>query len=217
MTRKIIGAAFVSLDGVMQAPGAPEEDRSGGFEYGGWLAEYGDEVIEEAIGGLFDAPFDLLLGRRTYDIFAAYWPYQKDPIADAFNPATKYVATHRPDTLIWQNTQWLGEDIVAALRRLSQEDGPDLLIQGSSELIQTLLANGLIDEIRLMIFPLLLGKGKRLFGDGAMPAAFKLVKSQATTTGVIMTTYERGGEVKVGSFATEKPSEAELERRKNWK
>lgn len=166
---------------------------------------------------LFSKPFDLLLGRRTYDIFAAYWPYQKDAIADAFNPATKYVATHRPDSLGWQNTQWLGPDIVAALRQLSQEDGPDLLIQGSGELIRTLLANGLIDEIRLMIFPLLLGKGKRLFGDDAVPAAFRLVKSQASSTGVVMATYERGGEIKVGSFATEKPSEAELERRRNWK
>ena len=127
------------------------------------------------------------------------------------------MATHRPDSLTWQNTQWLGEDIVATLRHLKQEDGPDLLIQGSGNLIQTLLANGLIDEIRLMIFPLLLGKGKRLFGDDAMPAAFKLTKSQTSSTGVIMATYERDGEIKTGSFATEKPSEAELERRKNWK
>ncbi|TIW79813.1 MAG: dihydrofolate reductase, partial [Mesorhizobium sp.] len=166
---------------------------------------------------LFSKPFALLLGRRTYDIFAAYWPYQKDPIADAFNPATKYVATHRPDTLAWQNTHALGPDIIAALRRLRQEDGPDLLIQGSGNLIQTLLANGLIDEIRLMTFPLLLGKGKRLFGDAAMPAAFKLVKSQASTTGVIMATYERAGEIEVGSFVTGEPSDAELERRRNWK
>lgn len=215
--RKIIAATFVSLDGVMQAPGGPEEDPVGGFDFGGWTFHYFDEVAGVAMEELFSKPFDLLLGRRTYDIFAAYWPYQKDPIADAFNPATKYVATHRPDTLTWQNTQSLGPDIVATLRGLSQEDGPDLLIQGSGNLIQTLLANGLIDEIRLMIFPLLLGKGKRLFGDGAMPAAFKLVKSQASSTGVIMATYERSGEIKVGSFATEKPSDAELERRKNWK
>lgn len=215
--RKIIAATFVSLDGVMQAPGGPEEDPVGGFTFGGWTFHYFDEIAGAAMEDLFSKPFDLLLGRRTYDIFAAYWPYQKDTIADAFNPATKYVATHRPDSLGWQNTQWLGPDIVAALRRLSQEDGPDLLIQGSGELIRTLLANGLIDEIRLMIFPLLLGKGKRLFGDDAVPAAFRLVKSQASSTGVVMATYERGGEIKVGSFATEKPSEAELERRRNWK
>ena len=215
--RKIIAATFVSLDGVMQAPGGPEEDPVGGFKFGGWTFHYFDEVAGTAMEELFSKPFDLLLGRRTYDIFAAYWPYQKDPIADAFNPATKYVATHRPDTLTWQNTQSLGPDVVARLKELKQEEGPDLLIQGSGNLIQTLLANGLIDEIRLMIFPLLLGKGKRLFGDGAMPAAFKLAKLQASTTGVIMATYERGGEIKTGSFAMERPSEVELERRKNWK
>ncbi|TPK65450.1 dihydrofolate reductase [Mesorhizobium sp. B2-4-19] len=215
--RKIIAATFVSLDGVMQAPGGPEEDPVGGFKFGGWTFHYFDEVGGAAMDELFSKPFALLLGRRTYDIFAAYWPYQKDPIADAFNPATKYVATHRPDTLTWQNTQWLGEDIVAALRRLKQEDGPDLLIQGSADLIQTLLANGLIDEIRLMIFPLLLGKGKRLFGDDAMPAAFKLMKSQTSSNGVIIATYERAGEIEVGSFVTGEPSDAELERRRNWK
>ncbi|MFD2053361.1 dihydrofolate reductase family protein [Mesorhizobium calcicola] len=215
--RKIIAATFVSLDGVMQAPGGPEEDPVGGFKFGGWTFHYWDEVGGAAMDELFSKPFALLLGRRTYDIFAAYWPYQKDPIADAFNPATKYVATHRPDTLTWQNTQWLGEDIVAALRRLSQEDGPDLLIQGSADLIQTLLANGLIDEIRLMIFPLVLGKGKRLFGDDAMPAAFRLVKSQTSSTGVVIASYERAGEIEVGSFVTGEPSDAELERRKNWK
>ncbi|AZO74304.1 MAG: dihydrofolate reductase [Mesorhizobium sp.] len=215
--RKIIAATFVSLDGVMQAPGGPEEDPVGGFKFGGWTFHYFDEVAGAGLDELFSKPFALLLGRRTYDIFAAYWPYQKDPIADAFNPATKYVATHRPDSLTWQNTQSLGPDVVARLRELKQEDGPDLLIQGSGNLIQTLLANGLIDEIRLMTFPLLLGKGKRLFGDDAMPAAFKLVRSQATSTGVVMATYERGGEIRTGSFAHQEPSEAELERRKNWK
>ncbi|TPM95132.1 dihydrofolate reductase family protein [Mesorhizobium sp. B2-1-3A] len=215
--RKIIAATFVSLDGVMQAPGGPEEDPVGGFKFGGWTFHYFDEVGGAAMEELFSKPFALLLGRRTYDIFAAYWPYQKDPIADAFNPATKYVATHRPDTLTWQNTQPLGPDIVAALRRLKQEDGPDLLIQGSGNLIQTLLANGLIDEIRLMIFPLLLGKGKRLFGDDAMPAAFRLARSRTSSTGVIIATYERSGEIEVGSFVTGEPSDAELERRRNWK
>ncbi|MDX8433207.1 dihydrofolate reductase family protein [Mesorhizobium abyssinicae] len=215
--RKIIAATFVSLDGVMQAPGGPEEDPVGGFKFGGWTFHYFDEVAGVAMEELFSKPFALLLGRRTYDIFAAYWPYQKDQIADAFNPATKYVATHRPDSLTWENTEPLGSDVVARLRQLKQEDGPDLLIQGSGNLIQTLLANGLIDEIKLMTFPMLLGKGKRLFGDNAMPAAFKLVKSQATTTGVIMATYERGGEIRTGSFAQDKPSDAELERRRNWK
>jgi dihydrofolate reductase len=215
--RKIIAATFVSLDGVMQAPGGPEEDPVGGFRFGGWTFHYFDEVAGTAMEDLFSRPFALLLGRRTYDIFAAHWPYQHDAIADVFNPAVKYVATHRPDSLTWQNTQSLGTDIIARLKEIKQEDGPDLLIQGSGNLIQTLLANGLIDEIRLMIFPLLLGKGKRLFADSAMPAAFKLVKSQASTTGVVMATYERGGEIRTGSFAQQEPSQAELERRKNWK
>lgn len=216
--RKIIAATFVSLDGVMQAPGGPQEDPVGGFKFGGRTFHYWDDVMGAAMGETFSKPFALLLGRKTYDIFAAHWPYQKnDPIADSFNAVTKYVATHRPDTLSWQNSQPLGSDVVATLRRMKQEDGPDLLIQGSSELIQTLLANDLIDEISLLIFPLVLGKGKKLFGSGAMPAAFKLTRSQASTTGVLMASYERSGEIKTGSFAPEQPSEAEIERRKNWK
>ncbi|MER8733651.1 MULTISPECIES: dihydrofolate reductase family protein [unclassified Mesorhizobium] len=216
--RKIIAATFVSLDGVMQAPGGPQEDPVGGFKFGGWTFHYWDDVMRAAMGETFSKPFALLLGRKTYDIFAAHWPYQKnDPIADSFNAVTKYVATHRPDSLSWQNSQPLGSDVVATLRRMKQEDGPDLLIQGSSELIQTLLANDLIDEISLLIFPLVLGKGKKLFGSGTIPAAFKLTRSQASTTGVIMASYERSGEIKTGSFATEQPSEAEIERRKNWK
>ncbi|MER8382235.1 dihydrofolate reductase family protein [Mesorhizobium sp. M0142] len=216
--RKIIAATFVSLDGVMQAPGGPHEDPVGGFKFGGWTFHYWDDVMGAAMGETFSKPFALLLGRKTYDIFAAHWPYQKnDPIADSFNAVTKYVATHRPDTLSWQNSQPLGSDVVATLRRMKQEDGPDLLIQGSSELIQTLLANDLIDEISLLIFPLVLGKGKKLFGSGTIPAAFKLTRSQASTTGVIIASYERSGEIKTGSFATEQPSEAEIERRKNWK
>ncbi|MET3577063.1 dihydrofolate reductase [Mesorhizobium robiniae] len=216
--RKITASTFVSLDGVMQAPGGPEEDPVGGFEFGGWTFHYWDEVMGAAMDETFSKPFALLLGRRTYDIFAAYWPYQQSGlIADSFNAATKYVATHRPDSLTWQNSQSLGDNVVATLRQLKQEAGPDLLIQGSSELIQTLLANGLIDEITLLIFPLVLGKGKRLFGNDALPAAFQLTKSLASSTGVIMARYERGGEIKTGSFAQEQPSEAEIERRKNWK
>ena len=197
----------------MQAPGGPEEDPTCGFDFGGWTFHYFDEVAGAAMDELFSKPFALLLGRRTYDIFAAYWPYQKDPIAVAFNPATKYVATHRPDTLAWQNTQSLGPDIAATLRRLKQEDGPDLLIQGSGNLIQTLLAKGLIDEIRLMIFPLLLGKGKRLFGAGTPPEALKLTKHDVSTTGVMMATYEPAGKIPLGSFMIAEPSAPELKRR----
>jgi dihydrofolate reductase len=216
--RKIIAATFVSLDGVMQAPGGPEEDPTGGFKFGGWTFHYWDDVMGAFMGETFSKPFALLLGRKTYDIFAAHWPYQNnDPIADSFNAVTKYVATHGHDTLSWQNSQSLGSDVVAGLRKLKQEDGPDLLIQGSSELIQTLLANDLIDQISLLIFPLVLGGGKRLFGDGSMPAAFRLTSSNASTTGVIMATYERSGEIRTGSFAQKQPSEAEIERRRTWR
>jgi dihydrofolate reductase len=170
--------------------------------------------------------FDLLLGRKTYDIFAAHWPYAEtdrtedafdelnSDIAATFNRITKYVATHRPDSLTWQNSEALGADVVARLHALKQEDGPNLLIQGSSALIQTLLANDLIDEFRLSIFPLLLGKGKRLFGEGTQPRGLKLTKWTATPNGVLIATYERAGAVATGSFAMETPTEAELERRK---
>jgi dihydrofolate reductase len=213
--RKIKAATFVSLDGVMQAPGGPQEDTAGGFKYGGWTFHYWDDVMGKVMDDAFSKPFDLLLGRRTYDIFAAHWPHapEEDPIAKTFNAVTKYVATHSPDTLAWQNSVSLGTDVVATLRKLKREDGPDLLIQGSSELIQTLLAADLIDEITLLVFPLTLGAGKRLFGSGAMPAALKLVSSQASSTGVIMATYVRSGEIRTGSFALEEPSEAEVERR----
>jgi dihydrofolate reductase len=216
--RKIIAATFVSLDGVMQAPGGPQEDPAGGFKFGGWTFHYWDDAMGAFMGETFSKPYALLLGRKTYDIFAAHWPHQKDdPIAESFNAVTKYVATHRPDSLSWHNSQSLGPDAVATLRKLKTEDGPDLLLQGSSDLIQTLLAHDLIDEISLLIFPLVLGKGKRLFGEGTMPAAFKLTRSQASSTGVIMASYERSGEIKVGSFAPEKLSEAEVERRKDLK
>lgn len=224
--RKIIAAAFVSLDGVMQAPGGPEEDPTGGFKFGGWTAPYWDDAIGAAIGEGFSTPYDLLLGRRTYDIFAAHWPYiETDPskssfdaltaeIAETFNRITKYVATHEPETLTWQNSEALGRDVIAAVDRLKRGDGPVLMIQGSSELIQQLLAADLIDEFRLLIYPLVLSKGKRLFGEGTIPAAFKLTRSSASPSGVLIASYERAGDIKSGSFAMETPTEAELERRK---
>ena len=223
--RKIVASAFVSLDGIMQAPGGPEEDPTGGFEHGGWSTTLWDSGTEAAMGELFSAPLDLVLGRRTYDIFAAHWPYvETDPalssfdklnadIAALFNRITKYVATHSPDTLAWRNTEWLGNDVVARLRDLKREDGPMLLVQGSSVLIQELLAADLIDEVRLLIYPLVLGRGKRFFGAGAKPAAFRLAGSSTSPNGVLITRYERAGEVKTGSFGMETPTAAELERR----
>ncbi|MBC2886234.1 dihydrofolate reductase [Ochrobactrum sp. CM-21-5] len=225
--RRIIVGTFLSLDGVMQAPGGPEEDRSGQFKYGGWTVPYWDDALANAMEENFSKPFDLLLGRRTYDIFAAYWPYietdqnaadydhGESGIARLFNDATKYVATHSPETLNWQNSRELGDNIVAKLREVKQSDGPDLMVQGSSELVQQLLANDLVDELRLLIYPVILGPGKRLFADNAAPAAFRLVNSIASPSGVVVARYQRSGDITTGSFAMDNPGEEEIERRKN--
>ena len=215
--RRIVVATFVSLDGVMQAPGGPQEDPTGGFTLGGWTAPHFDAALGAAMGEIFGRPFDLLLGRKTYDIFAGHWPYVTDPsnpIAAAFNQVTKYVASRSKPKLTWQNSQLLGDDVVAALRKLKSGDGPDLLVQGSSELLQTLWKNNLVDEFSMLIFPLVLGKGKRLFGDGAIPAGLKLVKSRSYPTGVIVANYTPDGAVKTGDFGLAEPSAAELERRR---
>jgi len=205
--RKVIVAAFVSLDGVMQAPGGPQEDTVGGFRHGGWVAGYWDDALDRSIGEDFRQPFDLLMGRRTYDIFAAYWPpVGEDPsspnhaIGAAFNKAVKHVATHRPESLDWAGSRGLGEDVAGAVRDLKAGDGPPLLTQGSSELVHQLLAAGLVDELRLQTFPILLGKGKRLFDDSTDPAGFEIEKSAVTPKGVVIATYRRAGEVKTGDF-----------------
>jgi len=216
--RRIIVSTFTSLDGVMQAPGGPQEDPIGGFAFGGWTFPHFDPALGAAMGEIFGRPFDLLLGRKTYDIFAAHWPYvadPNDPIAGLFNKVTKYVASRSSPALIWQNSRLLGRDIVAALKKLKGEDGPDLLVQGSSDLLQTLWKHGLIDELCVLTFPLVLGKGKRLFGDGTVPAGLRLTKSKSYPTGVIVATYQPDGAVKTGTFAADKPSAAELERRRN--
>ncbi|MBV8685710.1 MAG: dihydrofolate reductase [Alphaproteobacteria bacterium] len=212
--RRIIGSAFVSLDGVMQAPGAPEEDRSGGFALGGWMAGYFDAAVGERIEALFDGPFDLLLGRRTYDIFAAYWPFARGDnasIGRRFDSAAKYVLTRGDGELSWENSRRLpGLD---ALAEVKGGDGPPLLIQGSATLYPQLLAAGLVDRLVVMTFPVLLGGGKRLFGDGTPPRSMRMVEHQVTPTGTVIAAYEPGGEVVPGSFATEPPSPAELHRR----
>lgn len=216
--RKIIAAAFVSIDGVMQAPGGPEEDPTGGFHFGGWQAPHFDEELGKAVEDYFSEPFDLLLGRKTYDIFAAHWPYapEGDPIGTLFDGITKYVATRNPDlTLDWKGSVSLGSDVISRLGALKQEDGPNLLIQGSSDLIQSLLSNGLIDDFRLMISPVVLGKGKRLFGAGASPSGMKLVSCHATPAGVVVLKYLPDGEVPTGSFEFDTPTDAELARRRN--
>jgi dihydrofolate reductase len=214
--RKIIVATFTSLDGIMQAPGGPQEDPTGSFTFGGWVAPHFDEKLGAAMGEIFGRPFDLLLGRKTYEIFAAHWPYvtdPNDPIAGLFNRITKYVASRSDLELAWQNSQLLGKDVVTALKTLKSGDGPDLLVQGSSDLLQTLWQNHLVDEFSVLIFPVVLGKGKRLFGASAAPIGLKLVKSQSFPTGVIVTKYVPDGAVKTGDFQLAEPSEAELERR----
>ncbi|MBB4214274.1 dihydrofolate reductase [Rhizobium sp. BK212] len=217
--RKLVAAAFVSLDGVMQAPGAPQEDPTGGFTLGGWTVNYWDEPMGQFMGGIFTDPFELLLGRKTYEIFAAHWPFveKDDPIGQVFNAVTKYVATSSTEPLTWENSIALRGDVAAEIARLKQEDGPALLTQGSSGLLQTLLAHDLIDEFRLLTFPLVLGPGKRLFGQGAKPEALKLTANSVSTTGVIMSVYERAGAIKTGTFELAQPSEAEAARRERMK
>ena len=215
--RRIVVATFTSLDGVMQAPGGPAEDPTGGFAFGGWTFPHFDQQLGAAMGEIFGRPFNLLLGRKTYDIFAAHWPYVTDPnnpIAGLFNRVTKYVASRARPAFAWQNSQWLGADTVASLKKLKTEDGPDLLVQGSSELLQTLWKNNLVDEFSVLTFPVILGKGKRPFGSGTTPIGLKLIKARTFPTGVIVANYTPDGAVKTGNFQLAEPSAAELERRR---
>jgi dihydrofolate reductase len=202
--RKLIAAAFVSLDGVMQAPGGPEEDPSGGFAFGGWTAPFWAEDTNPFMGVFDDADghaFDLLLGRRTYDIFAGYWPHhQEHPIGPLFDRVTKYVATSAPDTLDWVNSVALPADVPAGIAELKRGEGPDLLTQGSSTVLHTLLAHGLIDELRLMTFPVVLGQGKRWFDAGSRPSGFTLDRSVTFSTGVVSGLYRPSGEVRTGTM-----------------
>ncbi|MGH9868159.1 MAG: dihydrofolate reductase family protein [Candidatus Polarisedimenticolia bacterium] len=221
--RKVIVGAMVSMDGVMQAPGGPEEDPTRGFKFGGWVAPFVgiDPVFGLEMSRLFSEPFDLLLGRRTYDIFAAFWPYAGegpyDNIAKAFNRATKYVATRKGTDLTWKGSVEL-RDAVKDVAKLKSEDGTTLLTQGSTELVHALLAAGLVDEIRTFTFPLLLGKGKRLFDENSQPRVFKLTHSAVSTDGLIHAIYVREGEVKTATVGgPHEPSVAELARREKLK
>lgn len=212
--RKIIGAAFVSLDGVMQAPGAPTEDPTGGFELGGWLKEFFDDAVAKRVDALFGGEFDLLLGRRTYDIFAAFWPFaqgEEKGLGEKFDRATKYVLTSQARPLDWKNSQRVASlDDLAEVKR---GDGPNLIIQGSGTLYPQLLRRRLLDELMLMTFPVILGSGKRLLGEGTPAQAMRMTKHEVTSAGNVIATYTPNGEVKQGSFATHKPSAAELTRR----
>jgi dihydrofolate reductase len=198
--RRINILTFISLDGVMQAPGGPEEDTSGGFEYGGWTVPYFDEFMNEVMGDQMTKPFDLLLGRRTFEIFASYWPNNEDKWP-GINTVTKYVASNSLTKHEWNNSVFLKGDVVNEIKKLKEQDGPDLQVYGSGNFIQTLLKHDLVDELWLKIFPITLGKGKKLFTEGTIPAGWKLVDSKVSPQGVIVANYKREGEVKTGSFA----------------
>ena len=200
--RKLVVLSFISLDGIMQAPGGPDEDTSGDFKYGGWTVPYFDEFSGNMMNDQMGMPFDLLLGRKTYDIFAGYWPLQDPagPVADPFNKATKYVVSNSSPKLTWENSVLIDGDVVTKLKELKQQDGPMLQVHGSGNLIQTLLKNDLVDELWLKIYPVTLATGKRLFADGTMPAAFELTDSKTSPSGVIFANYKRAGKVKTGSF-----------------
>ncbi|MGP1274477.1 MAG: dihydrofolate reductase family protein [Caulobacterales bacterium] len=190
----------ISLDGVIQAPGGPEEDPESGFSHGGWAFPHFDEEVGKAIGLAHPDGSDLLLGRRTYDIFAAHWPGQTDAMADNLNNARKYVATSRPDSLMWGPADGLGANIVERLREIKAGIGPDLIVWGSSTLTPVLIASGLADELVLLVFPVLLGKGKRLFSGTAAATELQLIRSKAAPSGVIISTYKPAGPVRTGSF-----------------
>lgn len=215
--RKLIVGMMTSLDGVMQAPGGPDEDPTGGFEFGGWVFPHWDAVGDKAMSESFARPFDLLLGRKTYEIFAAYWPHQEGEIADPFNAAAKYVATSSVEPLAWRNSVRLEGDVIGAVARLKEGDGPDLLTQGSAMLVRSLLAAGLVDELFLLVFPVVLGKGKRWFGEGSKPGEWTMVDSLSSTTGLVISRYRPKGPVRTGSFAQDDPSETEIERREKMK
>ena len=209
--RKLAVNTFVSLDGVMQAPGGPHEDPTGGFTKGGWAVNYFDEGMMERVSG--SSPYELLLGRGTYEIFAAHWPYGEGPIADHLNSTRKYVASMTLDRVEWNNSTLISGDVAEYVEALKREDGPEIQVHGSPGLIQTLLGHDLIDELRVWIFPVTLGSGKRLFGDGTIPVALRLVDSAVSTTGVTINTYARAGQIEIGEMDFEEPTEAELARR----
>ena len=200
--RKLIVSTFLTLDGVVQAPGGPGEDDSGGFTHGGWSVNYWDERMGQVMGEATSKPFAMVLGRRTYDVMAAHWPHaSEEDGAKPFNEATKYVASRSDLTLAWSNSVQIEGDVAEGIAALKAQDGPELQVHGSGDLIQTLLRHDLVDQYRLWVFPVVMGSGKRLFSDGTLPAGLKLVDSKVSTTGVVIGTYEPAGEIVTGTFA----------------
>jgi dihydrofolate reductase len=200
--RELVITTFLTLDGVMQAPGGPDEDESGGFEHGGWSVNYWDDAMGQQMGEFMGKPFDLLLGRKTYEIFAAYWPHAtEEQGAKPLNDARKYVASRTLETVDWNNSTLLEGDVGEAVANLKQESGPEIQVHGSGNLIQTLMKHDLVDRYIMWVFPVVLGTGKRLFAEGAAPAGMRLAHSTVSSTGVIIAKYERAGAIDYGSFA----------------
>jgi dihydrofolate reductase len=198
--RKIVVFTMITLDGVMQSPGGPKEDDSHGFAHGGWTPPFVDGSLRDVIDKEVSEPFDMLLGAKTYSIFAPAWSKQSGTMADAFNKATKYVVSNTPIDLTWKESVLIDGDVVAKIKALKEEDGPMLQVWGSGNLVQTLLKNDLVDELRLRIFPVTIGSGKRLFAEGTIPAAFELIESGTLANGVIIASYKRAGEFTTGSM-----------------
>ena len=200
--RKLIVSTFLTLDGVMQAPGGTGEDDTGGFAHGGWSMNYWDELMGQVMGEATSTPFAMVIGRKTYDIMAAHWPHApEEEGAKTFNDATKYVASRSRPRLEWSNAVLIEGDAAEGIAALKKEDGPELQVHGSANLIQTLLRHNLVDQYRLWVFPVVVGSGKRLFAEGTIPSGLKLVDSKVSTTGVVIGTYETAGEIVTGSFA----------------
>jgi dihydrofolate reductase len=213
---KLVVGTFVTLDGIMQAPGGPDEDRSGGFDHGGWLVPYFDDMMGRVMTDWIERADGLLLGRKTYEIFAAHWPYVTgdDPIANKFNRVRKHIVSRTLDKVEWNNSTLITGDVIEGIERLKREPGNELQVHGSGDLIQTLLAQHLIDELRLWIFPVLLGTGKRLFANGTVPARLTLVETRISSTGAVLQVHQSAGHLEYGSFALEQPPEAEIDRRR---
>ncbi len=201
--RNLIILSFITLDGVMQAPGGPEEDTSGGFKYGGWVAPFADDFLGKEMIGQMNHDFDLLLGRKTFEIFASYWPFQdtkNNPIAAGINKARKYVVSGSLGKTDWSNSFFINANVPEEIRKLKEADGPEIQVHGSGNLIQTLWINNLVDELWLKIFPVAIGSGKRLFADGNFAGGFKLVQSRTSPAGVVVANYKRSGDVKTGTI-----------------
>lgn len=198
--RKLVVTTFLTLDGVMQAPGGPEEDPESAFKFGGWSVTHFDNEVGNFMGDTMGKEFDLVLGRKTYEIFASHWPHATDETADQLNGATKHVASRTLDSLEWQNSHLIEGDVAEGIAKLKDQDGPELQVHGSANLIQTLLEHDLVDEFYVLIFPVVVGKGKRLFDQGTMPAGLKLTESKVSPSGVVMARYQRDGEVPIGTF-----------------